>query len=64
MSFVKFIKFCVCPSLPFRIEGGMWDVIVSIPDHCFFIHFAMQKCPTIFSTKIFHILTFEILTKC
>ena len=30
---VAFVKFCVCPSFPFGIEGGMWDVIVFIPDH-------------------------------
>ena len=29
-----FVKFCVCPSFLFGIEGGMWDVIVLIPDHC------------------------------
>ena len=29
-----FIKFYVCHSFPFGIEGGMWDVIVLIPDHC------------------------------
>ena len=27
------VLFCVCPSFPFGIEGGMWDVIVLIPDH-------------------------------
>ena len=25
------VKFCVCPSFPFGIEGGMWDVGVLIP---------------------------------
>ena len=34
-----FVKFCVCPSLPFGIEGRMWDVIVLIPDHCLSIYF-------------------------
>ena len=29
---------CVCPSFS-GIEGGMWDVIVSIPDHCHSIYF-------------------------
>ena len=36
------VIFCVCPSFPFGIEGGMWDVNVLIPDHClsiYFIHF-------------------------
>ena len=27
------VKFCVCPSFPFGIEGVIWDVIVLIPDH-------------------------------
>ena len=35
------VKFCVCPSFPFGVEGGMWDVIVLIPDHCLYIYFAM-----------------------
>ena len=30
----------MCPSFPFGIEGGMWDVIVLIPDHCLSIYFA------------------------
>ena len=29
----------MCPSFPFGIEGGMWDVIVLIPGHCFSIYF-------------------------
>ena len=35
----ELVKFCVCPSFPFGIEGGMWDVIVLIPDHCLSIYF-------------------------
>ena len=27
------------PSFPFGIEGGMWDVIVLISDHCLYIYF-------------------------
>ena len=33
------VKFCVCPSFPFDIEGGKWDVIALIPDHCFSVYF-------------------------
>ena len=33
------VKVCVCPSFPFAIESGMWDVIVFIPDHCLSIYF-------------------------
>ena len=32
--------FCVCPSFPFGIEGGMW-MIVLIPDHCLSIYFTI-----------------------
>ena len=32
------VKFCVCPSFPFGIEGRMWVVIVLIPDHCLSIY--------------------------
>ena len=34
-------QICVCFSFPFGIEGGMWDVIVLIPDHCLSIYFHM-----------------------
>ena len=30
----------MCASFPFRFEGGMWDLIVLIPDHCLSIYFA------------------------
>ena len=29
------LSICVCVSFRFGIEGGMWDLTVSIPDHCF-----------------------------
>ena len=29
----------MCPSFPFGIEGGMWDVIELIPDHRLSIYF-------------------------
>ena len=36
------VKFCVCPSFPFSIEGGLWDVIVLIPVHCLSIYFEQR----------------------
>ena len=35
------VKFCVFPSFPFGIEGGMWNVIVLIPDYCLSVYFAV-----------------------
>ena len=29
----------MCPSFTFGIEGGVWDVIALIPDHCLSIYF-------------------------
>ena len=34
----------VCPSFPFEIEGGMWNVVVLIPDHCLSIYFVEDFC--------------------
>ena len=42
--YVSFVKFCVCPSFPFGTEGGIWDVIVLIPDHCLSICFSDALC--------------------
>ena len=36
------VKFCVCPSFPYGIEGGIWDVIVLIPDHCLSVYFKID----------------------
>ena len=32
-------QFCEC-SFPFGFEGGMWDLIVLLPDHCLSIYFS------------------------
>ena len=47
-----YVKFSVCQisSFPFGIEGGMWDVIVLIPDHCLSIYFLLSCCINV-STK-------------
>ena len=34
------LSICVCASVPFGFEGGMWDLIVFIPNRCFPIYFA------------------------
>ena len=37
------VKFCDSHSFPFGIEGGMWDVIVVIPDHCLSIYVTQSR---------------------
>ena len=37
---------CACASSPFGFEGGMWDLIVLIPDYClsfYFIYFVKRQ---------------------
>ena len=44
------LSVCVCVSFPFGFEGGMWDLIVLIPDRCVSVYFA---------TILFHLLLFS-----
>ena len=39
MSSVNVYHFFVCPSFPFGFVGGIWDLVVLIPDHCLSIYF-------------------------
>ena len=39
VSSVNVYQFCVCPSFPFGVKGGMWYLIVLIPDYCLSIYF-------------------------
>ena len=43
MSFVNVYQFCMCPSSPFCFEGGMWDLILLIHDHCLSIYFVLNS---------------------
>ena len=39
---VQLSIFCVYLSFPFGFEGGMWGLIVLIPDHCLSTYFKYQ----------------------
>ena len=53
MSFVGVVEFCVCPSFPFGFQGGIWDVIVLIPDHCLSIYFGVKSKDSSFYNILF-----------
>ena len=40
-AFRKLPSVYVFSYFPFGFEGRMWDVIVSVPDHCFSFYFEM-----------------------
>ena len=44
---------CECASLPFGSGGGMWDLIVLVPDHC--LSFSFE-----YSVKFLRNLTYNI----
>ena len=48
-SYVSFVNVyqCVCTSFPFNFEGGTWDLIVLVSDHCRSIYFEKQGNDTI-----------------
>ena len=46
VSFVNVYHFCGCLSFPFVFEGGMWDLIELIPDHCLSICFTISAIMT------------------
>ena len=38
-TFRKLLSVYVFSYFPFGFEGRMWDLIVSVPDHCLFVYF-------------------------
>ena len=55
---------CVLLSL-LGIEGGMWDVIILIPDHCLSIYFVLAEYDSFFQNYVilsFILVDFTILT--
>ena len=38
-AFRKLLSVYVFSYFPFDFEGRMWDLIVSVPDHCLFFYF-------------------------
>ena len=46
---VPFVNCChVFSYFPFGFEGRMWDLIVSVPDHCLSFYFSMKFLDTLF----------------
>ena len=41
-AFRKLLSVYVFSYLPFGFEGRMWDLIVSVPDHCLSFYFALS----------------------
>ena len=43
VPFCKLLSIYVFSCFPFGFEGRMWDLIVSVPDHCLSFYFDDQK---------------------
>ena len=45
-AFRKLLSVYVFSYFPFGFEGGIWDLIVSVPDHCLYFYFSIHKYKT------------------
>ena len=41
-AFRKLLSVYVFSYFPFGFEGRMWDLIVSVPDHCLSVYFSFR----------------------
>ena len=51
----------MCPSLPFGIEGMIWDVILLIPDHCLFFFLSYSVIVKILEIMAYKMITITVL---
>ena len=51
-AFRKLPSVYVFSYFPFGFEGRMWDLIVSVPDHCLSFYFGVLAIATIESVKV------------
>ena len=42
-AFCKLLSIYVFSCFPFGFKGRMWDLIVSVPDHCLSFYFVVSK---------------------
>ena len=49
VAFVNCCQFYVFSYFPFDFEGRMWDLIVSVPDHCLSFYFTSREYPVLSS---------------
>ena len=45
-AFRKLLSVFVFSYFPFGFEGRMWDLIVSVPDHCLSFYFSFSSLKT------------------
>ena len=50
------------PRVPFVFEGRMWDLIVSVPDHCLSFYFASKSVKQSIDQSRY--LYYSIINKC
>ena len=50
---VLFVNCCQFMYFPFSFEGRIWDLIVSVPDHCLSFYFdSSQKVPVMLRLNV------------
>ena len=52
--FRKMLSMFVLSYFPFGFEGRIWDLIVSVPDHCLSFYFGISQSDTILYFMLIH----------
>ena len=53
-AFRKLLSIYVFSYFPFGFEDRMWDLIVTVPDHCLSFYFKTKSNFTVFVTEYFY----------
>ena len=61
-AFRKLLSIYVFSYFPYDFEGRMWDLIVSVPDHCLSFYFALKNRDS--CTWIYQYTPFELKKSC
>ena len=49
MTVCQLLSVYVVSSFPFGFEGRIWDLIVSVPDHCLSFYFVDCECRQVYN---------------
>ena len=59
-AFRKLLSVYVCSYFPFGLEGRMWDLIISVPDHCLSFYFVLRYHTVMLYIHLGHGVVFKI----
>ena len=61
VPFRKLLSIYIFSCFPFGFEGRMWDLIVSVPDHCLSFYSVIRLSDNIFEGFVVQILLLSVI---